>query len=88
MIQPANAESLLTMSALKRLPPLLFPPAAARHTGTVIFIHGLGDTGYGWASAVENWRRRSKLDEVKFILPHAPQIPITCVSEAPKAKIR
>jgi predicted esterase len=66
-----------TMSALRRLPPLLFPPAK-KHTATVIFVHGLGDTGYGWADAVENWRRRSKLDEVKFILPHAPQIPITC----------
>jgi predicted esterase len=38
----------------------------------------LGDTGHGWAGAVENWRRRQRLDEVKFILPHAPAIPITC----------
>ncbi|KAI1848263.1 hypothetical protein JX266_005976 [Neoarthrinium moseri] len=65
------------MSALKRLPPLLFP-ATKLHTATVIFVHGLGDTGAGWADAVQNWRRRSRLDEVKFILPHAPQIPITC----------
>jgi lysophospholipase I len=40
-------------------------------------VHGLGDTGHGWASAVENWRMRQRLDEVKFILPHAPSIPIT-----------
>jgi len=65
------------MSSLIRAPPLLFP-ATARHTATVIFVHGLGDTGHGWASAVENWRRRQRLDEVKFILPHAPKIPITC----------
>jgi hypothetical protein len=64
-------------SSITRLPPLLFP-ATARHTATVIFIHGLGDTGHGWAGAVENWRRRQRLDEVKFILPHAPAIPITC----------
>ncbi|KAI2610477.1 Phospholipase/carboxylesterase [Hypoxylon sp. NC1633] len=62
--------------AMRRAPPLLFP-AAAKHTATVIFAHGLGDTGHGWSSAVENWRRRQKLDEVKFILPHAPQIPVT-----------
>lgn len=68
--------------ALRRAAPLLFPAAAKRHTATVIFVHGLGDTGYGWADAVENWRRRSRLDEVKFILPNAPQIPITCVSSA------
>ncbi|KAK4125042.1 Phospholipase/carboxylesterase [Parathielavia appendiculata] len=57
--------------------PILFP-ASARHTATVIFVHGLGDTGRGWAGTVENWRRRQRLDEVKFILPHAPAIPITC----------
>ncbi|CAM1506263.1 Fc.00g059040.m01.CDS01 [Cosmosporella sp. VM-42] len=64
------------MSA-NRVAPLVFP-AASRHTATVIFVHGLGDTGHGWASAVENWRRRQRLDEVKFILPHAPTIPISC----------
>ncbi|XXH03175.1 hypothetical protein Hte_009571 [Hypoxylon texense] len=62
--------------AMRRAPPLLFP-AAAKHTATVIFAHGLGDTGYGWAPVVENWRRRERLDEVKFILPHAPQMPVT-----------
>ncbi|KAJ0158763.1 Acyl-protein thioesterase 1 [Colletotrichum tanaceti] len=65
------------MSSLARTAPLVFP-AAGKHTATVIFAHGLGDTGHGWASAVENWRRRQRLDEVKFVLPHAPQIPITC----------
>lgn len=66
---------------LRRMQPLLFP-AVSKHTATVIFLHGLGDTGHGWASTVENWRMRSKLNEVKFILPHAPLIPITCVSES------
>ncbi|KAJ0366641.1 hypothetical protein COL26b_011576 [Colletotrichum chrysophilum] len=65
------------MSSISRAAPLVFP-AAGKHTATVIFAHGLGDTGNGWASAVENWRRRQRLDEVKFVLPHAPQIPITC----------
>ncbi|KAI0838156.1 Phospholipase/carboxylesterase [Hypoxylon sp. FL0890] len=68
--------------AMRRAPPLLFP-AAAKHTATVIFVHGLGDTGYGWASAVENWRRRQRLDEVKFVLPHAPRIPITAAEGMP-----
>jgi hypothetical protein len=60
--------------------PLIFP-AVSRHTATVIFSHGLGDTGHGWVSAVEHWRRRQKLDEVKFILPHAPHIPISVVGQ-------
>ncbi|CAK7232599.1 hypothetical protein SBRCBS47491_008326 [Sporothrix bragantina] len=62
---------------MSRLAPLVFPAAGPRHTATVIFAHGLGDSGHGWASAVENWRRRQRLDEVKFVLPHAPAIPIT-----------
>ncbi len=62
--------------AMRRAPPLVFP-AVAQHTATVIFAHGLGDTGQGWASAVENWRRRQRLDEVKFVLPNAPALPIT-----------
>jgi predicted esterase len=69
------------MSA-NRLDPLVVP-AAKQHTATVIFVHGLGDSGHGWASIVENWRRRQRLDEVKFILPHAPRIPITAVSMLP-----
>lgn len=63
--------------ALRYSAPLVFP-AVKNHTATVIFSHGLGDTGHGWAPSVENWRRRERLDEVKFILPHAPTIPITC----------
>ena len=79
IVRPNDPGFATKMSAIRRLPPLIFP-AATQHTATVIFVHGLGDTGHGWASAVENWRRRSRLSEVKFILPHAPQIPITCVS--------
>lgn len=75
-MRAANATDAVTM-ALRYTQPLIFP-AVKSHTATVIFAHGLGDTGHGWASAVENWRRRQRLDEVKFILPHAPTIPITC----------
>jgi predicted esterase len=52
-------------------------PAIGRHTATVIMAHGLGDSGAGWVSLAENWRRRSKFQEVKFIFPNAPSIPIT-----------
>ena len=74
--------SAASASSIRRAAPLVFP-AAGRHTATVIFVHGLGDTGHGWSDAVEMWRRRQKLDEVKFILPHAPTIPITMVSSTP-----
>ncbi|KAH0538222.1 hypothetical protein FGG08_005191 [Glutinoglossum americanum] len=52
-------------------------PAVTKHTATVILAHGLGDTGAGWAGIARNFRRRSKLDEVAFIFPNAPTIPIT-----------
>lgn len=57
----------------------LVVPAVARHTATVIFVHGLGDEGAGWIDLAENWRRRSKFSETKFIFPNAPVIPITVV---------
>ncbi|KAJ6443324.1 GPI anchored protein [Purpureocillium lavendulum] len=64
------------MSSVRRAAPLIFP-AKGRHTATVIFTHGLGDSGAGWADAVERWRHKPQLSEVKFILPNAPVIPIT-----------
>lgn len=69
-----------TMSSSVRMASPLVIPAVGRHTATVIFAHGLGDTGHGWADAVELWRERKRLDEVKFILPHAPARPISVVS--------
>ncbi|KAF2465912.1 Phospholipase/carboxylesterase [Lindgomyces ingoldianus] len=56
----------------------LVVPAIKRHTATVIVAHGLGDSGAGWIFLAENWRRRSKFGEVKFVFPSAPMIPITC----------
>ncbi|ORY00369.1 Phospholipase/carboxylesterase/thioesterase [Clohesyomyces aquaticus] len=55
----------------------LVVPALKRHTATVIVAHGLGDSGAGWIFLAENWRRRSKFEEVKFVFPSAPMIPIT-----------
>ncbi|KAJ5732449.1 Phospholipase/carboxylesterase [Penicillium malachiteum] len=52
-------------------------PALTRHTATVIMAHGLGDNGAGWMALASNWRRRGKFDEVSFIFPNAPNIPIT-----------
>ncbi|KAI1824954.1 Phospholipase/carboxylesterase/thioesterase [Xylaria intraflava] len=54
--------------------------ASAKHTATVIFLHGLGDSGFGWASAVEGWIRRGNLDQVKWVLPHAPSMPIVAAN--------
>ncbi|KAK3671501.1 hypothetical protein LTR78_008600 [Recurvomyces mirabilis] len=55
----------------------LVVPALKRHTSTVIVAHGLGDSGAGWMFLAEQWRMKDKFPETKFILPNAPQIPIT-----------
>ncbi|KAI9561955.1 hypothetical protein GHT06_012918 [Daphnia sinensis] len=47
--------------------------ASAKHTATVIFFHGLGDTGHGWASSLAE----IKPAFVKLVCPTAPTIPVT-----------
>jgi lysophospholipase-1 len=65
-------------SQVRRAAPIVIGPVG-KHTATVIFCHGLGDSGNGWTDTVHLWMRKQRLNEVKFILPHAPQIPITVV---------
>jgi hypothetical protein len=72
---------------MPRQPSALIVPAVKKHTATVIMAHGLGDSGAGWVTLAENWRRRAKFEEVKFIFPNAPAIPITvvCLTFLPKS---
>ncbi|KIX93718.1 uncharacterized protein Z520_10624 [Fonsecaea multimorphosa CBS 102226] len=51
----------------------LIVPALKKHSATVIMAHGLGDR----VSLAETWRRRGKFEDVKFVFPNAPNIPIT-----------
>jgi len=46
-----------------------------KHTATVIFLHGLGDSGEGWAPVTKQLGQY--LPHVKFILPNAPVQPVT-----------
>ena len=64
---------LVEMSALKHLK--VAPKDA--HTATVIFLHGLGDSGHGWLPVAKQLWAVPGLSHVKWILPHAPSIPIT-----------
>ena len=41
--------------------------AAGRHSATVVFLHGLGDTGHGWADFMREIRR----PHIKYICPTA-----------------
>ncbi|XP_007428273.1 acyl-protein thioesterase 1 isoform X1 [Python bivittatus] len=48
-------------------------PAAKKATAAVIFLHGLGDTGHGWAEAFAGIRS----PHIKYICPHAPVMPVS-----------
>ncbi|CDO73842.1 hypothetical protein BN946_scf185015.g171 [Trametes cinnabarina] len=41
----------------------------AKHTATIIFVHGLGDTGYGWKPVADMFS--AEMQHVKWVLPHA-----------------
>lgn len=53
--------------------------AKTKHTGTVIFLHGLGDSGDGWAQGLKMMQLKSRgaLDHIKFICPSAANRKVT-----------
>jgi len=51
--------------------PTILPKKA--HTATVIFLHGLGDTGHGWLAGFDE----IKFDYLKVICPNAPNQKVT-----------
>ncbi|KAI9343460.1 Phospholipase/carboxylesterase/thioesterase [Zopfochytrium polystomum] len=59
---------------IHRRPPLVFP-ARKNHTATLLFLHGLGDSGEGWSFLADTLQ--PQLPHVKFVFPHAPRRPIT-----------
>jgi lysophospholipase-2 len=54
------------------IPPVILN-AGKKHTATLVFLHGLGDTGVGWAGALNT----IKPDYLKVICPTAPMLPVT-----------
>jgi len=56
----------------KAVKPVILRPRI-KHTASMIFLHGLGDTGHGWAGVMNTLRP----DHLKVICPTAPTIPIT-----------
>ncbi|CAE6527363.1 unnamed protein product [Rhizoctonia solani] len=76
-IEPIDASShphSKMATAAAALKYIVVPPRAA-HTATIIFSHGLGDTGDGWKPVAT--MLASQFPHVKWVLPHAPVIPIT-----------
>ncbi|ODQ64008.1 acyl-protein thioesterase 1 [Nadsonia fulvescens var. elongata DSM 6958] len=57
--------------SLLRIPALINPSA------TVIFLHGLGDTGNGWRSLADYAHQSQKLAHINFVFPSAPYKKVT-----------
>ncbi|GJP41082.1 hypothetical protein CLOM_g720 [Closterium sp. NIES-68] len=52
---------------------IVIPAKAGKHAATVVWLHGLGDTGYGWSDLCET----VNLPHIKWILPSAPIASVT-----------
>ncbi|CAI5995348.1 unnamed protein product [Closterium sp. NIES-65] len=52
---------------------IVLPAKAGKHAATVVWLHGLGDTGYGWSDLCET----VNLPHIKWILPSAPIASVT-----------
>lgn len=60
------------MEALEKIEKLVAP----EHKSTLIWMHGLGDSGHGHAPLANELTFPEELG-VKYIFPHAPSIPVT-----------
>jgi phospholipase/carboxylesterase len=63
----------LRLFAMPLLPALEICPGSAP-SASVIWLHGLGADGYDFAPVVEALQ---PLPHIRFILPHAPEMPVT-----------
>lgn len=59
--------------AMTSMPDPVIVPASSQHTATLIFLHGLGDSGHGWAPQISN----IKPGCVKLICPSANKMAVT-----------
>mmetsp|Transcript_9797 Transcript_9797/g.24187 ORF Transcript_9797/g.24187 Transcript_9797/m.24187 type:complete len:375 (+) Transcript_9797:560-1684(+) len=63
-------------TSIPQRPTLTFEPAnGEKHTATLFFFHGLGDTANGWREPLEKFAREVK--GLKIIAPTAPLIQVT-----------
>ncbi len=45
---------------------------------TVVLMHGLGDSGHGFADVAQMICQTAAPAKWRFVLPHAPNLPVTC----------
>lgn len=60
------------------LPPLVLSNANNTHiNASIIWLHGLGADGYDFEPVVQQLLQQPQLNNVRFILPHAPEMAVT-----------
>jgi len=52
-------------------------PIPEGHDATIIWLHGLGDTGRGWASVAAELQEIEGIKTARFLFPTAPTQPVT-----------
>ena len=71
-----NYNSLGTETMTQPLLPCVESTPASTPDACVIWLHGLGDSGHGFAPIVPELKLPSSM-AVKFLFPHAPERPVT-----------
>lgn len=61
--------------------PLIVESSSSKAIATLIFLHGLGDTGQGWASTMKYLA--ASLPQFRLVLPTAPTRPVTLNNHFP-----
>ncbi len=72
MVPGASAVGVAYPGAMPLLDAVVIEPTAP-HTGSVVWLHGLGASGHDFEPVIP-WLRRPDL---RFVLPHAPERPVT-----------
>ncbi|CAI2313274.1 unnamed protein product [Caenorhabditis sp. 36 PRJEB53466] len=70
---PSDEEDSTRMADIAHGSPAVVPPRG-EHKATIIFLHGLGDQGDGWADA---FRSEVRHENLKAICPHSNERPVT-----------
>ncbi|EGG18884.1 esterase/lipase/thioesterase domain-containing protein [Cavenderia fasciculata] len=68
---------LVELNAKRSYYSVVSKDAATKYSATVIFSHGLGDTGAGWSDLMLDIKEATNSEHIKFILPNAPIQPVT-----------
>ena len=82
VFRPSHHEMFVcTIIIIIIMNPFIIESTSSKAVATLIFLHGLGDTGKGWASAMKYLA--PSLGHVRFVLPTAPTRPVTINGNMP-----